>query len=47
VMIVILSLFFNGTALPMVTAIALCATGAFVLSLITLHRSTALAPAAE
>ena len=47
VMIVILSLFFNGTALPMVTAIALCATGAFALTLITLHRGAVLAQAAE
>ena len=35
-MIVIVSLFFDGTTLPMVTAIALCAVGAFVLSVITL-----------
>jgi DHA1 family bicyclomycin/chloramphenicol resistance-like MFS transporter len=47
VMIVILSQFFNGTALPMVTAIALCATGAFALALITLHRRAPLAQAAE
>lgn len=45
VMIVILSQFFDGTALPMVTAIALCATGAFALAQITLHRGGALAPA--
>ena len=37
-MIVVLSLFFNGTALPMVTAIALCAGGAFALTLVTLRR---------
>jgi DHA1 family bicyclomycin/chloramphenicol resistance-like MFS transporter len=39
VMIVVVSLFFNGTALPMVTMIALCALGAFVLSVGTLRRS--------
>lgn len=36
VMIAIVSLFFDGTALPMVTSIALCAVGAFALSLATL-----------
>jgi DHA1 family bicyclomycin/chloramphenicol resistance-like MFS transporter len=41
--IVIVSQFFDGTALPMVTAITACAVGAFVLSLITL-RSRGLAP---
>jgi DHA1 family bicyclomycin/chloramphenicol resistance-like MFS transporter len=45
IMIAIVSAFFNGTALPMVTAIALCAMGAFVLSRITL-RSRQLAPQA-
>jgi DHA1 family bicyclomycin/chloramphenicol resistance-like MFS transporter len=36
---VIVSLFFDGTALPMVATIALCAAGAFTLSRITLrHR---------
>ena len=45
-MIVLVSLFFDGTALPMVTAIALCASGALVLALITLrHRGVAAQPA--
>lgn len=38
VMIVIVSFFFNGTALPMVLTIALCASGALALSFVTLHR---------
>src|SRR5579862_558822 len=37
-MIVIVSRFFDGTAFPMVTTIALCALGAFLLSVITLGR---------
>jgi DHA1 family bicyclomycin/chloramphenicol resistance-like MFS transporter len=37
-MIVVVSLFFDGTTLPMVATIAACATGALVLSLITLRR---------
>lgn len=37
-MIVIVSVFFDGTALPMVTTIALCALGALALSLATLRR---------
>jgi MFS transporter, DHA1 family, multidrug resistance protein len=37
-MIVITSAFFDGTARPMVTAIALCALGALALSLVTLRR---------
>jgi len=46
IMIVIVSLFFDGTTLPMVTAIALCAIGAFAVSMITLRRcSFALQPA--
>jgi DHA1 family bicyclomycin/chloramphenicol resistance-like MFS transporter len=36
-MIAVMSLFFNGTPLPMVLTMALCAAGAFVLSLITLR----------
>jgi DHA1 family bicyclomycin/chloramphenicol resistance-like MFS transporter len=36
IMIVVVSLFFDGTALPMVTTIALCALGALALSLATL-----------
>ena len=38
IMIVIVSQFFDGTAFPMVTAIALCAIGALALSVATLHR---------
>src|SRR5262249_10595110 len=37
-MIVIVSVFFDGTALPMVTTIALCALGALALSRMTLRR---------
>jgi DHA1 family bicyclomycin/chloramphenicol resistance-like MFS transporter len=37
-MIVVVSLFFDGTTLPMVATIAACATGALALSLITLRR---------
>ncbi len=46
VMIVIVSAFFDGTTLPMVTTIAICAVGAFVLSRLTLRtREFAVAPA--
>ncbi len=38
IMIVIVSLCFNGTALPMVAAIAVCAVGALILSLAALGR---------
>lgn len=38
IMIAVISLFFDGTALPMVTAIALCALGALALSMATLRR---------
>jgi DHA1 family bicyclomycin/chloramphenicol resistance-like MFS transporter len=38
VMIVIVSAFYDGTALPMVTMIAACAVGAFILSRLTLRR---------
>jgi DHA1 family bicyclomycin/chloramphenicol resistance-like MFS transporter len=38
VMIVLASVFFNGTALPMVAIIALCAVGALILSYLTLVR---------
>ncbi len=38
IMIVVVSLFFDGTALPMVTIIALCAIGALALSIGTLRR---------
>lgn len=42
-MIVIVSLFFDGTVFPMVAAIALCAVGALALSAATL-RQRAVAP---
>jgi MFS transporter, DHA1 family, multidrug resistance protein len=47
VVITLVSLFFDGTSLPMVTAIALCAVGAFVLARLTLggKRRLAAAPA--
>jgi DHA1 family bicyclomycin/chloramphenicol resistance-like MFS transporter len=45
-MIVLASLFFDGTTLPMVTIIALCAIGAFILARLTLTRAQlATAPA--
>jgi DHA1 family bicyclomycin/chloramphenicol resistance-like MFS transporter len=44
VMIVLASVFFNGTALPMVSIIALCAAGALVLSYLTLVRRHEPAP---
>jgi MFS transporter, DHA1 family, multidrug resistance protein len=47
IMIVIVSLFFNGTALPMVATIALCAIGAFALSVVTLRRRGAAPQPAE
>lgn len=37
VMIVVASAFFNGTALPMVTTIAVCAVAAFILTRLTLR----------
>lgn len=43
VMILVVSLFFDGTARPMVAAIALCALGALALCLLTLRRSPAIA----
>lgn len=43
VMILVVSLFFDGTARPMVTAIALCSLGALALCLLTLRRSPAVA----
>ncbi len=43
VMILVVSLFFDGTALPMVTAIFLCAAGAVGLCLATLRRNPAAA----
>jgi DHA1 family bicyclomycin/chloramphenicol resistance-like MFS transporter len=45
--IVLMSLFFNGTALPMVSAIALCAVGALIASLATLNRREFAPQAAE
>lgn len=45
VMILLVSLFFDGTALPMVAAIALCALGALTLCLLTLRRAPAAAAA--
>jgi MFS transporter, DHA1 family, multidrug resistance protein len=38
IMIVVVSLFFDGTAFPMVAIIALCAVGALALSVVTLYR---------
>jgi len=40
-MIVVVSLFFDGTALPMVATIALCAVGALALCAVTLRRRAA------
>ena len=45
--IVAVSLFFNGTALPMVATIALCALAAFTLSRFTLRSGTMVAKPAE
>jgi DHA1 family bicyclomycin/chloramphenicol resistance-like MFS transporter len=38
IVIAIVSMFFDGTSLPMVTTIALCAVGALIVSLLTLRR---------
>ena len=38
VVIVIVSAFFDGTSLPMVTTIACCAVGAYILARLTLRR---------
>jgi len=38
IVIAIVSMFFDGTSLPMVTTIALCAVGALIVSLATLRR---------
>jgi MFS transporter, DHA1 family, multidrug resistance protein len=46
-MIVIVSFFFDGTALPMVMTIAICAVGALALSLITLRGHELAAQAAD
>jgi len=45
VMIAIASLFFNGTPLPMVTIIALCAIAALILARLTLTEKEIAAPA--
>ena len=45
IMIVIASLVFDGTSLPMVAIIAACAVGAFVLSMLTLRRRAQPVPA--
>lgn len=47
VMIVVASLFFNGTALPMVTTIAVCAVVAFVLSRLTLRAEKTMSQLAK
>jgi DHA1 family bicyclomycin/chloramphenicol resistance-like MFS transporter len=47
IMIVVVSLSFDGTALPMVTIIALSAVGAFVLTRLTLRRARTAAEPAE
>jgi MFS transporter, DHA1 family, multidrug resistance protein len=47
IMIVVVSLFFNGTPFPMVATIALCALGALGLSLATLGRAGVAAQPAE
>jgi DHA1 family bicyclomycin/chloramphenicol resistance-like MFS transporter len=38
VVIVVASVFFDGTVLPMVAIMAVCAGGAFALALVTLRR---------
>jgi DHA1 family bicyclomycin/chloramphenicol resistance-like MFS transporter len=45
--IALVSRFFDGTALPMVTTIALCALAAFTLSWFTLHPEKMVAKPAE
>lgn len=47
VVIVLVSSFFNGTALPMATAIALCALGAFTLTRLTLRQPAVITQPAE
>jgi MFS transporter, DHA1 family, multidrug resistance protein len=47
VMITIASLVFDGTSLPMVTIIAVCAAGAFALAVLTLRRRESVAEAPE
>jgi len=46
ILIVVVSYFYDGTSLPMVTTIALCAVGAFILARLTLGQDVrATAPA--
>jgi DHA1 family bicyclomycin/chloramphenicol resistance-like MFS transporter len=47
IMIVVVSIFYDGTALPMVTMIALCAVGAFILAWVTPNRQELVPQAAE
>jgi DHA1 family bicyclomycin/chloramphenicol resistance-like MFS transporter len=47
VAIVIVGVFFDGTSLPMVTAIAVCAVGALIVSVVTLGRGEIVSQAAE
>lgn len=47
VAMVVASLFFDGTAVPMATGIALCALGALLLTQVTIGRRRAVAAAAE
>jgi DHA1 family bicyclomycin/chloramphenicol resistance-like MFS transporter len=47
IMIVVVSLFFDGTPLPMVATIAFCALGALALSLVTLRPPQVVQQAAE
>lgn len=47
VMIVVASVFFNGTALPMVATIAVCAVAAFILTRLTLRSGKTAAQLAE
>jgi len=46
-MIAIVSVFFNGTSLPMVAVIAACSVGALILSLVTLRRQAVVPQPAE
>lgn len=47
ILIVVVSVFYDGTSLPMVTTIALCAVGAFILARLTLRRRDLAAQPAE
>jgi len=46
-MIVVASAFFDGTALPMVATIAVCAVAAFILTRLTLRSGKAVPQLAE